>query len=606
MTVAGDVISLKRIPVVFVRLLTAAERRRYIVLAVLAVLNALLDALALLILVPLLSALTGQSVSGSSLGQITLGIGDPKMLAGIAAVLFVGRGVASVILFRRQISLLNAATARVSSDLLARYGEGLLRTDEAVGSGALVRLVGTSVFTAVLGAGTAFFAIVSDLAVLLTVLVVLLAIEPTMTLCAIAYLAIIAGIYLRVVRARARRAGERAQALGTRLNTSLIEFSRGLRDLIVGGEVRDFADRFRGTVASQTEATRTISVIGYGSRYFMEGVLITGVALAVLVTQIRDPNASLLSSLGILLIGAFRVLPSLSGVLSNAAGLVAAAPDIEWVTESTRRFDADARAVTEEADTRITRVRLSGHLEFHDVSYTYAGRDGAAVSGLSFRLEPGTSIGIVGASGAGKTTVLDLVLGLIDPESGSITLDAGLGLRACRREWQSILGYVPQDVFLLNASIAENVRFAFGDRGDDDESVWEALRLAHLDSEVASLAGGIHQVLGESGLGLSGGQRQRLGIARAMYRKPKVLVLDEVTSAMDGATEGNITRLLERMRGRTSSIIVAHRLSTIEHCDQILVMKDGRVIARGPYDELASNVPEFREIIANSAITRSR
>jgi ABC-type multidrug transport system fused ATPase/permease subunit len=222
-------------------------------------------------------------------------------------------------------------------------------------------------------------------------------------------------------------------------------------------------------------------------------------------------------------------------------------------------------------------VLLSDSIEVKDVSYRYPTGDKAVFSEADMIIKKGTSVGIVGASGAGKTTAIDLVLGLLTPDQGKITVD-GTDIQKFYKDWISQIGYIPQSIFLLDSDIRENVAFGVPTDDIDDDKVWHALKEAALEEHVRSLPDGLFTEIGERGIRLSGGQRQRLGIARALYFDPEVIVFDEATSALDNDTENAIMESIDHLQGSKTLIIIAHRLSTIENCDAVYCVEDGKIV----------------------------
>ena len=230
-------------------------------------------------------------------------------------------------------------------------------------------------------------------------------------------------------------------------------------------------------------------------------------------------------------------------------------------------------------------------LVLSDVRFTYPQRSEAALQGVDLVLPMGTTLGIAGASGAGKTTLVDLVLGLLVPSQGSIKLD-GVDLEDVLLDWRSRVGYVPQDVSLFDGTVAQNVALTWS--GDvDRDKVREALQRAQLWDTIEQRPGGIDARIGDRGMALSGGQRQRLGIARALYGDPLVLVMDEATSALDTKTESDVAFAIRSLRGQVTIVSVAHRLSTIRDSDQVVFMRDGSILASGTFDEVVDAVPDF-------------
>ena len=231
-----------------------------------------------------------------------------------------------------------------------------------------------------------------------------------------------------------------------------------------------------------------------------------------------------------------------------------------------------------------------------DVTYRYPGADRTALIELSLDIEAGSAVGIVGSTGAGKSTLVDLILGLLEPEEGAITAD-GVALRGdALRRWRRSIGYVPQSIFLTDDTIAANIAFGQTEDEIDMARVAEAARQAQLDEVVAALPGGLLTPIGERGARLSGGQRQRIGIARALYRRPPVLVLDEATSALDTLTERALMRTIGALAGERTVIMIAHRLSSVRHADRIFLLENGRLAAAGRYGELVERSAAFRRL----------
>jgi len=235
-------------------------------------------------------------------------------------------------------------------------------------------------------------------------------------------------------------------------------------------------------------------------------------------------------------------------------------------------------------------------LRVEGVSYTYPSAVRPALASVSFVLPAGGSVGIVGATGAGKSTLVDLVVGLLTPTEGRILAD-GVELVGRHRQWRRRVGYVPQTIFLLDETLRRNVALGIPDREIDDVAVARAIKMAQLDTLVASWPAGVATFLGERGIRLSGGERQRVGIARALYHDPELLVFDEATSALDNVTEAEVNRAIEALRGRKSLLVIAHRLSTVRPCDRLILLEAGRVVAEGAYDELLASSPQFRRMV---------
>ena len=248
-------------------------------------------------------------------------------------------------------------------------------------------------------------------------------------------------------------------------------------------------------------------------------------------------------------------------------------------------------------DTQIKELDLKhqgfvGGVEVKDVTFTYPQNRDPAISGVSLHVKPGQIVSFVGSSGAGKSTLIDSILGILEPEFGTITIQ-GLPSRDAIKKWPGAIGYVPQDVLITNGTILENVCLGYPINQIDVANVWRALQIAHLADFVNSLPNGLNTQVGDRGTKISGGQRQRIGIARAMYTNPKLLVLDEATSSLDGVTESIITEAIQALKGDVTILLIAHRLSTVKESDVIHYLSGGKLLASGTFEQVRNSVPEF-------------
>lgn len=235
-------------------------------------------------------------------------------------------------------------------------------------------------------------------------------------------------------------------------------------------------------------------------------------------------------------------------------------------------------------------------IALQDITFHYPGKQTPALDSLTIEIPANRVIGLVGASGSGKSTAIDILLGLIEPSAGQLLIDGQPLDAERRRAWQNTLGFVPQAIFLADASICENIAFGIPPDEIDEERVRHAAHMAHLDELLEQLPDGLNTRVGERGVQLSGGQRQRIGIARALYDDAEVLVFDEATSALDGITERMIMEAIHDFAGRKTIIMIAHRLATVRKCDCIYLMAHGKVVDQGSYDELASRNQTFKRM----------
>jgi ATP-binding cassette subfamily C protein len=297
----------------------------------------------------------------------------------------------------------------------------------------------------------------------------------------------------------------------------------------------------------------------------------------------------------------FRLLPAISGIQGSIQQATASIPSARDVIGDIVGAEKNVSATSVTSDTAMLPAAPRS-LSLGTVSFCYPRSTETVLKGLSLNIPLGSSLGIVGPSGAGKSTLIDLILGLSVPTAGQISID-GLPLTAVIRAWRDRVGYVPQRVALFDGSIAQNVALTWDDNFDR-ERVVAALEKARLTSLITNRDGGIDERIGERGASLSGGQQQRLGIARALYTNPLVLVLDEATSSLDTKTEDEVTQAIRDLRGEVTLISVAHRLSTIKDYDQVCYLENGRILGKGTFSEVALAVPAFGEQVLLAGLSR--
>lgn len=421
----------------------------------------------------------------------------------------------------------------------------------------------------------------SDALMISALFAVLLLIQPVITLGAVLLFVPVIVLTLRFVQPRIVSAGVESQEMHESSIRFLQQAIRAVREISVLGRQSFFVDQFRIVRDRLARAYYLRSVFVDSPRIIVETLLVFSI-LGLLAATVAggESTGQALALIGVFAYTALRVMPSLNRMLSNLNTIRFGSAAIADVIADLSITEPD------EVYADVSRLPFHETVCLEKVSFTYLNSPGVALSELSLAIKAGETIGIVGSTGSGKSTLLNVIAGFLDPTSGYISIDSARLTPANRRQWQLNIGLVPQEVFLLDDSVARNIALGLEEEEIDIDRVWEALQVAQLDAFVRSLPGGVDNVVGEQGVKLSGGQRQRIAIARALYSQPSLLMLDEGTSALDDDTERELIRCLAATRTSLTTVMVAHRLSSLASSDRILRLERGMLVDIGTYDDI--------------------
>lgn len=429
-------------------------------------------------------------------------------------------------------------------------------------------------------------------------------------LIALATIVLLGGSYVLAYRLSRRR----QRVLGENISRAFDERGRmaqeglsGIKELIILGRTGESVRRFKDAMGIIADATAESGTAAAMPRYFLESIAYGGLVIVTLVMISGEGAVNTIPTLSLFAFTAYRLMPSLQQLFQGALIIrfSQAAMDAtiaEW--PEVKRLAAPATPLKD----RPSKVSIGvphappPTVALHDVSFGYEGAGRMALQHVSLDIKPGESIGIVGRTGSGKTTLVDVVLGLYTPAEGYLTVDGKRLSGDAIGEFQRRIGYVPQQVFLGNATIAENIAFGVPPEEIDHEAVKHAAALAQAEEFIGKLPEKFNTVVGERGVRLSGGQRQRLGIARALYHQPSILVFDEATSALDGLTESALMKAIRQLAGEHTVILIAHRLKTVEACDRIVMMDAGRVLGIGSWEDLLTTNRDFANLVGGPAV----
>jgi ABC-type multidrug transport system fused ATPase/permease subunit len=463
----------------------------------------------------------------------------------------------------------------------------------------LVRLADVGVSAATSGFLLPMMTLPSLLATFVAVFAIIIIAQPVTALIALVYFALVGLVLYRWISRRAIRAGRTNRAYSMRTARLMSEMVHALKEVTLRNKSNEVAGLIHQERVVSTRARSNAYFLGVIPKFVLDGALVAGLVLVGVANYLFGGMEAALASIAVFAVAGLRILPtvvSFQGLVTNAQANLVQIDQVIDDIETATGYVARAEVLSDTPLTEEPRV-----LRLESVTFSYPGAARPALQELSLEIPMGGSVGIVGASGAGKSTLIDILLGLLEPSDGRILLD-GRPLTEVLSGWRSRVGYVPQTVSIFDASIAQNIALSWG-QDVDEARVQRALERAHLWEFVQSRPGGMHARVGDQGMMLSGGQRQRLGIARALFTEPAVLVLDEATSALDTKTEADVSQSIRELEGETTVISVAHRLSTVKDSDQLCYMADGRIVARGSFDELLAAVPEFREQATLAGLT---
>jgi ATP-binding cassette, subfamily B, bacterial PglK len=510
----------------------------------------------------------------------------------IALCLLVGRTMLSIFFTRRILFFLSRRGAKISANLISRLLAQPLLTVQARTTQEMLYAVTGGVVVITLGILATAVVFVSDLALLIIMAIGLYIVDPITATGTFVIFALIGTALYRSMHVKAKKLGLETSVLNIQSNEKIVEVFSSYRESVVRNR-RDYYAREIGKVRfALANANAEMSFMPYVSKYVIETSVVLGALLISAIQFVLQDSTHAIATLAIFLSAGTRIAPAVlrlqQGSITIRGALGQATPTLDLIG-----ILGDKPLVENTDDTLdLFHEGFVSEIKVSNVSLTYPGKLTPAISNITLKIPSGTSVAFVGPSGAGKTTIIDVLLGVLHPDEGKVSI-SGLSPMLAVAKWPGAVSYVPQDVAIAAGTIRENVALGYPLELATDDLVMRALKVAHLDKFIEELPFGIDTQVGERGAKLSGGQRQRLGIARAMFTQPHLLVLDEATSSLDGETEANITDAIHDLRGKTTVVMIAHRLSTIRNADIVIYLFKGTVMAVGTFDQVRNAVPDF-------------
>lgn len=572
-------------------------RRRLVISILLSALLAALDMVGVIAMLPMMQYVTNQPLDSGAVGWVSDLLGDPSprtLVLSLALLIFgtfVIKDVASLLVKRWQLRFMATQNVSISAGLLEGYLTAPYWWHLRQNTGDKLWTIQGAVAMGYAGGLTSALGALTELLTIVFIFGSLLVISPTIALAAAFYFGIAAFLVQRMIRPRILAAGERTREASQAMSKSSLQSLTAVKEIRLRGAHQQFVDEFREKSQDGAEAGVRAAILTALPSYFLEITFVLGIGILAAIATTGASAQEGLVLLGLFVAAGTRVLPSSVRLISALSGVRYARGPLEHLIQVSRqmrlhRADEIARVITD----RIP----AGDIAVRDLKFAYPDRpDVDVLAGVELDIPFGTSMAVIGMSGAGKSTLVDLLLGLHLPRQGSI-FAGGTSIFDNLPGWQKRVAVVPQEVTLLDTSIRQNIAF---DEDLDPVRLAQAVERAQLNDLIADLPEGLDTLAGERGMRLSGGQRQRIGIARALYRDPSLLVLDEATSALDNQTERSITETIEGLHGSITVVVVAHRLSTVRHCDRLVFMENGRVASTGTFEEVRRANSTFARLV---------
>ncbi len=518
-------------------------------------------------------------------------------LGAIALVMFIVRSFLAPLLLRRILKFLTGRSAQISGEITQVFFSQSLKEVHWETSQRITFALGSGISATISDTLGASVIIVAETSLLVMLSTLLLVLDPAVTIFTLLYFAVVMFIIQSVLGRWSARASKAKFAADIGGLAAIQELVSSYREIFIGDHIHFYVDKFGGIRRGGAAAQANLQLINYIPKYALEASLVVGASLLTVYEFITKSPSAAVSTLVLFMTAASRMFPSLLRIQGSATSIRSASSAAKYTTQvidmlkARGAFPYDETALNDPNKTTpaapfVARVCVK------DVDFRYDTTGELIIDNASLDIEPGMFVALVGPTGSGKSTLVDLLLGVSEPQSGLITI-GGVSPREAIKLWPGQLGYVPQSVAMADASVRENIALGVKKSLIDDDKVWEVLERVRLADTLREAREGLDTEVGERGLRFSGGQRQRLGLARALFTDPSLLVLDEATSALDAETEQAVSQAIDELGSSVTRITIAHRLATVMHADKVIYLDAGRIVASGKFDEVRNLVPEF-------------
>ena len=571
------------------RFILSREQKFYcVVVFIMAAISAVLEILGVSMVIPLLSVIM-------SIDQIRGNVYVKPILealhlsSDIQIIIFICTGVALIYIFKNAFAIFYTWVStkfanKIRRELALRIFNAYVRQGYTYfvehNSSEILRGIGVdpqSVQTIVFNIFILMIRIIT--VVCITVFIVLT--SPWLALMLLIMIALSSLMSELLFKNMMRRSGIDQREYSQQARQASLEAIQESNEICAMNRQKYFTDEYLRCMVKYDRSCATAAVGSSAPNNILEAMCVVGLVSAIAIKAIASGGAGMqITEIAAFALGAFRILPYIGSILGSINTITYNAPGLVVAYETLREtHELEIRQPSVKNNEKYANAKLQEEIRLSNITFAYAVEKGNVLEGLDIIIKKGKSIGLIGASGAGKTTLSDLILGLYSPQSGKITMD-GTDIEEIGDNWHRITGYVPQSVYLSDASIRRNVAFGIEEDKIDDDKVWKALEMAQLKPFVEELKEGLDTRVGEWGVKFSGGQRQRVAIARALYSDPDVLIMDEATAALDNETEKAVMESIEALQGLKTLVIVAHRLTTVKKCDEIYEIIGGKAVLK--------------------------
>lgn len=571
-------------------LLDKKQKQKMIVLVFLMLIGAVLETLGVSMIYPVAQVIMAEdAVENSRYLQVicdifSIGYEDTKSLMILVMTgLIVVFALKNIFLFFQQKVQLKfvytnqfATSRRMMINFMQRPYEYYLNADTSV----IQRSI-TSDVNNMYGLILSLLQLVSEGIVFVSLVIVSLVTDVLMSITVATLLIVVLLVIKCILKPIMHKAGEENQDYYSGLYKWIDQSVMGIKEIKIANKENYFINEYAKCGAGYVSAVQRYNLYNATPRLLIETIAIAGMILYIMVSLLGGTGVNeIMPQIALLAVAAMRLIPCANRINNHLTSIAYFEPFFMGVSDNLQdeirdeSINYDEEAYRQKVD--VEKLEIRDKIELKDIVYKYPNTEVLIFDHADMEIPVGQAVGIVGSSGAGKTTVVDILLGLLKLQSGQILAD-GVEVREHYQSWLKNIGYIPQTIFMIDSTIRKNVAFGYAEEDIDDEKVWRALREAQLDEFVKGLPDGLDTSIGERGIRISGGQRQRIGIARALFEDPEVLVLDEATSALDNETEAAIMDSINRLHGKKTLIIIAHRLQTIEKCDMVYRVENGKV-----------------------------